>query len=247
GPSFRCLRAAWHCSGDMYAEAILPESEHDGAKGFAVHPGLLDGALHALGAGMLGTTSDPAHDRVWLPFSWGSVTRTAATATTVRVRFSPSGPDAVSLAVADQAGRPLMSVGSLALRATSSEQLRALRDDRGESLFTVDWVKQETRPGVGELDSPTVLGPPGGDLAGAFADARSLESIDALLGSLGSSPAAELDTVLVDCTASGVASPAAVHQEAHRVLALLQGWLTEERLAGARLAIVTRSTLATVD
>ena len=247
GPSFRCLRRAWRRSQDMYAEAVLPESEHDGAKGFALHPGLLDGALHALGAGMLGTSAAPECDRVWLPFSWGSVTRTAATATTVRVRFSASGPDTVSLAVADRDGRLLMSVGSLTLRATSSEQLRTLRGGRAESLYTVDWVEHEPQPAAPQTGSPTVLGSSDGVLAGAFADARVLESLDALVESIEGPSASELTgPVLVDCTAPGT-SPAAVRHGAHRALALLQAWLAEERLSEARLAIVTRSTLATVD
>lgn len=44
GPAFRGVRAAWSDGTGVYAEIMLPEGAR--ADGFAVHPALLDAALH---------------------------------------------------------------------------------------------------------------------------------------------------------------------------------------------------------
>ncbi|MDA0567655.1 SDR family NAD(P)-dependent oxidoreductase, partial [Streptomonospora sp. S1-112] len=48
GPAFRGLRAAWRHGADLYAEVALPADRRPEAPGFALHPALLDAALHPL-------------------------------------------------------------------------------------------------------------------------------------------------------------------------------------------------------
>ncbi|HEX6243243.1 MAG TPA: polyketide synthase dehydratase domain-containing protein, partial [Polyangiales bacterium] len=53
GPAFRGLRALWSREGELYAEVQLPQLEEraassDVAEGHALHPALLDAALHAI-------------------------------------------------------------------------------------------------------------------------------------------------------------------------------------------------------
>ncbi|WP_059362232.1 type I polyketide synthase [Lentzea aerocolonigenes] len=123
GPVFQGLRRAWRAGDDLFAEVELPGE----AGAFAVHPALLDGALHPLLLDDSGT--------VVLPFAWSGVSVHAAGAASLRVRMSMIGQDAASLAVADGAGAPVATVESLALLPVSKESLR----DNG-SLFTVDWL-----------------------------------------------------------------------------------------------------------
>ncbi|HTA15512.1 MAG TPA: type I polyketide synthase, partial [Solirubrobacteraceae bacterium] len=249
GPSFRCLRAAWRRSGEMFAEAVLPEQAQKDGEGFAVHPGLLDSALHALGAGMLGSDSDSNVDRVWLPFSWSDVESALADARALRVRFSPVGPDAVSLAIADQDGRPVASVGSLALRAISSEQLRKSSGARDRSLYTVDWIAREAVRKAPVADRPpVVIGAVDGALAGALDRAQAYADIESLVEAIDGMSAPELaDPVLVDCIALTGAdeSPGGIRAGVSRLLATLQAWLAEERLSESRLVVVTRAAVAT--
>ncbi|MFD0662082.1 polyketide synthase dehydratase domain-containing protein [Thermocatellispora tengchongensis] len=54
GPSFQGLRAAWRRGEEVYAEVSLP-GEQDAAA-YAVHPALLDAALHAVGLGSFART-----------------------------------------------------------------------------------------------------------------------------------------------------------------------------------------------
>ncbi|MFD9885593.1 type I polyketide synthase [Streptomyces alboflavus] len=151
GPGFRGLRAAWRQGDEIFAEVVLPG---DGdADGFAIHPALLDAAMHAAaafdggtraagdgggaggGAGQAGAGHGPR-----LPFSWSGVRIHAVGATRLRVRITPVGPDAVALEAADATGAPVVSVESLALRPVTPDRLRPAAPDPTDSLFAVDWV-----------------------------------------------------------------------------------------------------------
>ena len=120
GPGFRGLRAAWRQDDEIFAEVVLPG---DGdADGFAIHPALLDAALHAAaafdggtraagdggGAGGGAGQADAGHGPR-LPFSWSGVRIHAVGATRLRVRITPVGPDAVALEAADATGAPVVA------------------------------------------------------------------------------------------------------------------------------------------
>ncbi|WP_051174388.1 type I polyketide synthase [Amycolatopsis orientalis] len=143
GPAFRGLRAVWTLGDDVYTEVELPSEEHSEAARCGLHPALLDAALHGIGFG--GFVSDGGAG--FLPFVWSDVALYATAATTVRVKLSPAGPDAVSVLVADVEGAPVAEVGSLALRAVTADSVRdsAIPAD---TLWTVDWVALPAGPVV---------------------------------------------------------------------------------------------------
>jgi len=81
GPDFQGLRAAWRRGEDLYAEVQLPEAAAKNAEGFALHPALLDAALHAL------LLDQDRNQGVLLPFFWTGVRLRAVGATALRVRL----------------------------------------------------------------------------------------------------------------------------------------------------------------
>ena len=122
GPAFQGLRAAWRRGDEVFAElGDAPDA------GFAVHPAVLDAALHAIELGVL-----PRSERTWLPFSWTGV-RLWRVGPLVRARLAPAGPDAVTLDVFDGDGRPVVSVGSLVRRPVAPGQLAPT------PLLRLDW------------------------------------------------------------------------------------------------------------
>ncbi|WP_449657973.1 type I polyketide synthase [Amycolatopsis eburnea] len=125
GPAFRGLRAAWRLDGDVFAEVELP-----GTDAFAVHPALLDAALHALGLGEF----FPDDGQARLPFAFTDVSVFAAGATALRVRLSQAGPNAMSVVATDPAGRPVARIGSLAFQVASTV------DDVPDALFRTEWT-----------------------------------------------------------------------------------------------------------
>ncbi|MFE2728890.1 SDR family NAD(P)-dependent oxidoreductase [Kitasatospora sp. NPDC059327] len=129
GPVFRGLERAWTLNGEVYAEVALPEAV--AAEGFALHPALLDAALHA-GEFLEGR----AGGGVLLPFAWSDVAVHASGAVAARVRITARGADGFSVEAADRAGNPVASVGRLTLRELTGD----LSARRSDALYRVDWT-----------------------------------------------------------------------------------------------------------
>ncbi|MCG8918275.1 acyltransferase domain-containing protein, partial [Actinokineospora sp. PR83] len=167
GPTFRGLTAAWKRGEELFAEVELPADTAD-ASGFAVHPALLDAALHVvlLGTADPGTEGKAPH----LPFAWGGVTVHATGATAARVRIAPAGQDTVSVTVTDVAGAPLVTAESLVFRPVGAAPAAP------RPVFEVRWDRVDLAPAdraarrvsVAEartaLDSTDVLAVPGEDV-----------------------------------------------------------------------------------
>ncbi len=132
GPTFQCLRRAWRHGDDIYAEVRSAEESEVDVRSFVLDPALLDAALHALILADGGFDGPPA-----VPFLWSGLTLAAAGASSLRVRISPAGTDAVALDIADGAGQPVASVESLVTRPIATEQLDSTAR---EALFHLTWM-----------------------------------------------------------------------------------------------------------
>ena len=122
GPAFRGLRAAWRRGDEVFAEVALPEAEPS-ARGFGLHPALLDAVLHA--AALAG--DGQAGDSMLLPFAWRGVQLHAAGA-----RHCASGYALPPWTGSPGRGRrdrdPVLSVASVSLRPlVAGDSLRAPR------------------------------------------------------------------------------------------------------------------------
>jgi acyl transferase domain-containing protein/thioesterase domain-containing protein len=124
GPAFQGLRAVWRRGVEVFAEVRLPDVA-GAASGFALHPALLDAALHSWAV--------QAEGGPRLPFSWTGVRLHATAAATLRVRLAPSGAGAFSVHAADGAGQPVLSVASLATRRAAAALPR-----HADSLYQVE-------------------------------------------------------------------------------------------------------------
>ncbi|WP_459758678.1 polyketide synthase dehydratase domain-containing protein, partial [Mycobacterium riyadhense] len=94
--------------------------------GFGIHPALLDAVLHAVAHVAAAGTIDEDTTQIWLPFCWRTVSLHARGASRLRARLSVDADGLMSVEVADDAGLPVLTVGSLATRAISAQQLQAL-------------------------------------------------------------------------------------------------------------------------
>ncbi|WP_446459486.1 SDR family NAD(P)-dependent oxidoreductase, partial [Streptomyces nojiriensis] len=253
GPAFRNLRAAWRSGDELFAELALSEGPQADAGHFGVHPALLDAGLHGLALGSFLATGDDAPgdgDRIRLPFSFTGVGLHAVGAGALRVRLAPAGSGAVSLAAFDEQGEPVVSVESLLLRELDPTRLRSALPSFHESLFRLEWPALTVTPaaaggrwavvGTDTLGLETTLR--GADItADVYTDLDVLAAVvaagkplpDTVLVSY-----AATDTDRTADTAAGIAG--ATRQAAHDALGLVQSWLADETLAGARLAVVTR-------
>nr|WP_232329590.1 type I polyketide synthase [Nocardia violaceofusca] len=210
GPAFRGLTAVWRRGDDLFAEVALPEQTT--AQGYGMHPALLDAALHALTVGLPRGTDEEAERQTLVPFTWSSVRLYADGARRVRVRLTEPNEGAVTVALADSGGAPLLSVRSLALRPLSPELLAASSRPSHDALYELAWRPgPQPRPaaenswaewGAPEPASVLVYRPPVGE----------------------------------------VAVPARLRTALYDTLGVVQEFLNDERCAASTLVVVTDST-----
>ena len=134
GPAFRGLRAVWRHGDDLFAEV---ESEVDTA-GYALHPALLDAALHA--QLLAGDGENAEAGRPMLPFSWTGARSVKPGGSTLRVRISPAESGALTLTVVDAAGALVAEVDGLLVRPVSASTLA------GAEIYRTTW---ESRSATG--------------------------------------------------------------------------------------------------
>ncbi|MEV5977416.1 type I polyketide synthase [Streptomyces sp. NPDC052114] len=262
GPVFRGVRAAWRRGEEVFVEAALPEDQWSEAARSALHPALLDAALHGLRLGDF----YPDRTIVRLPFAWSGVSLQRAGASLVRVALSPAGTDAVSVVVADGAGQRVAGIDSLVLRPVAPGALgAAVRGSRsGDALFRVEW-QQPRLPAAphGTFAASggwAVVGPDEFKLsvlpdASAGTDsATAVLHVDTYAAPAALDEAVDTgtpvpDTVLVACTsghgADAVAagpeqSAAEVRTAIEHALAVVRWWLADDRFAASRLVLLTR-------
>ncbi|WP_335936422.1 type I polyketide synthase [Streptomyces sp. PTD5-9] len=224
GPRFRGLRAAWRSGDEVYAEVAVDTGDAP----FALHPALLDSALHAVGlrAG--------APERMALPFSWNGVALYADAPKALRVRIAPLEPGAVRVDAADAAGRPVARVASLTLREADPARIAAAAADGHDDLFALDWAPAPV-PAAPQAGRWTVLGAGHETLAAALAG----ETAEVTVAAGPAEAAAQAPDVLV-VPHSGGERPEEIRAATGRLLATVQDWLADERFDGTGLVVTTR-------
>ncbi|HYZ80416.1 MAG TPA: type I polyketide synthase, partial [Solirubrobacteraceae bacterium] len=215
GPGFQGLAAAWRHGEDLFAEVTLAEAQE--AQRFAIHPALFDAALHPA-----------AFDRgeLRLPFSWSGVRLFESGASSLRVRITPAGRDAISLTATDPTGKLVLALEALTLRPP----------DLHDSLYRLEWNQllpsHDPPPRIAvlgdlELDTPAERHP---DLGALIAALDAGAPIPELV--LTTPPHAHQDLI------------ASAHHATQHTLTLLQHWLSDERLTNTRLALITTRAVA---
>ncbi|TMC04076.1 MAG: SDR family NAD(P)-dependent oxidoreductase [Chloroflexi bacterium] len=136
--------------------------------------------------------------------------------------------------VAGEHGEPVACVERLSLRPFEPARLEALRGGAARSLFRVEWapVAPAPRDAVAALRVANL---------GALAGGERFDDLDALRRALADgAPAPDVVIAAMPAPAPELDPAEAARAVARCALALVQRWLAEERLAGARLVVATR-------
>ncbi|MCQ4209005.1 type I polyketide synthase [Streptomyces longispororuber] len=231
GPAFQGVRALWRRGDELFAEVALPDEHHKDAGEFGLHPALLDAALHAH------TLTDGAADggTVRQALDWNGVVLHAVGASALRVRLRAGGSGLVALEAADEAGGPVVSADSLALRELTAEQLASAGESTvTDSLFQVDWTELPKQQG--EVTGKASASAP------AWVSVATAEDVTELTASVDSDvPAA---VVLEAVSGDGEDVELAL---ASRVLGVVQAWLAADGLDASRLVVATRGAVPAGD
>ncbi|MCP2167839.1 type I polyketide synthase [Goodfellowiella coeruleoviolacea] len=144
GPAFQGLTALWTGHDEVFAEVELPQRERVDADRFGLPPALLDAVLHAVPHTGVGDGAPV------LPFLWSEVTVHARGAVAVRARLRRVSAEAVSIELADIAGTPVASIGSLTLRPPETPVPR--------DTYVLDWPEVPVGAPTGQDVLVTVPG-----------------------------------------------------------------------------------------
>nr|WP_308297125.1 SDR family NAD(P)-dependent oxidoreductase [Streptomyces sp. UNOB3_S3] len=239
GPAFQGLRRVWQGENELYAEVALAEELRADAGAFALHPALLDAALHTLLPGVA-TADGPS----WLPFSWSGATVHATGATVLQVRLSLESPEPTTLlaalTVADGAGQPVATVESLTLRPLSKEALRAAGNAAQDGLLKVTWTPVVGNRPAGR-DGWAQLHDGAAPLTTGTTTYPDLAALIAALDEGTTAPA----VVLAPVTGGGDGDTAEqAHTALQAILELTRTWLADDRLSESRLVVITNNAVA---
>ncbi|MGW3405157.1 SDR family NAD(P)-dependent oxidoreductase, partial [Streptomyces zhihengii] len=253
GPAFQGLRACWRDGEEIWAEAVLPGAEPQHGTGFALHPALLDAALHAL-LPLDGTPADPR-----LAFSFSGIRLHATGASAVRAHIgAPDRDGAVTVDLTDPSGAAVATIEALALRPVDQQQLQAAVTSP-DPLWHLEWVPLHDAGAPAAPGDWALIGEPAAT-PGAFA--RHYIDLAALQAALTDGEAAPEAVALHLTGATGdegdagdardegdtghAGDPVAgAHRTALHTLALVQAWLADHRLTDTRLVLLTRGAVAT--
>ncbi|OKJ97253.1 hypothetical protein AMK33_30180 [Streptomyces sp. CB02400] len=230
GPAFQGLVELSRSDDTAFAVIRLPEAEAESAQAgdFAVHPALLDAALHAV------AVLDDDTAGVSLPFEWTGVELYATGATELRVRIQrdPASSRA-RLWMADAHGDPVAYVDALVLRPATEQRLRRRT---GSHLHRLDFQPPRT---MRETPAETWVLGGSGELAHVIGG-RPVVDVDELRARLdaGDRPPARL--VLDSTTPAPGGLADAVRVATATALHVMQDLLAESRLEGTELVWVTR-------
>ena len=218
-------------------DVALPGDQAEGAGSFLVHPALLD---EALGQALDREAADP--DLVTLPALWRQVSVQAAGAASLRLHVRPGeGGEGVGLTAFDDAGAPLLTVGSVATRPFKRV---ALEGGRPLRLHRIEWRAEAVSNEEGVGTSVARLGE--GEFAGL--DGEGYADLGALVEALaaGTEPPAFAVVELSERIGSEDAGAAAA-ETAGGALELARAWISTAALAGSRLVFLTGGAVATRD
>ncbi|WP_218020157.1 type I polyketide synthase [Nocardia anaemiae] len=232
GPAFIGVDAAWQRDGTVFSEITLDTAAAPEPERFDLHPALLDLVMHAGLAGLAWREQDSDPNTGRLLFRWGGARlhQPLVKATTLRVIAVASGPETVSVATVDDSGRPVISVDAVVMRPYDVKQMRATLAGDDADLYEIQWTPAPTATSSVSVDRLAVLGSvPVAGIETGYPSASELAAAQDIP-----------DVVIWRPEATAAADdPTAVRGHLENVLATVQAWLAEDRLADTRLVVVT--------
>jgi acyl carrier protein len=241
GPGLRAVTAAWSRGAETFAEISLPEPVS--GSGFAVHPVLLDAALHAValgdGNGLVGEAG-----QVTVPFVWSQVRLVPGTAGRLRAQLAPAGPDAVSVTITDESGRLAGQIGSVRSRPVTAAQLTAGTGDGG--LLGTDWIPVPAGEPAGADWAIAGTDPFGLAVALGGRCTGTWQDLDALIIAVQGGMAVPAVVAVSVTGAPGSPVPRQVDAACRDVLAVLRQWREWDQAGQSVLVVITRGAVAAV-
>ncbi|TXS48110.1 SDR family NAD(P)-dependent oxidoreductase, partial [Streptomyces sp. uw30] len=209
------------------ANELLPEAVR-----YGLHPALLEAALRAVE--LAGAVAPAGAGTFAVPAAWQDVRLHASGATSVRVGWQPLGERAVAVRLTDAVGAPVLTIGRVAFDDVPAERFAA-GGAAALPLYREEWGAADLSPAEEPLRWADLgTGEATGTGYAVLAEAAEAIAAGAPVDALRVWVRAGADADVLD----------ALHTRTGEVLALVQEYLADERLAAVPLAVVTHGTEA---
>ncbi|MFJ1584961.1 type I polyketide synthase [Streptomyces sp. NPDC088197] len=238
GPAFEGLRKLWRVGREYYAEIRLPEEHARDAARFCLHPALLDAALQPA---LVNRNQNAQWTR------WSGFSLRAAGATALRAHLRPTGqPDEFTATFTDPDGGPVAVLDAGLPQPVTADEVNHSAAGRPDSLHRVEWAPV---PVSGQSADWLLLGPVDDRLTEALEESgaypQAYDDLGALTEALDAGlPAPELVAVSHGFAPHERDDASAARAATVDLLATVQSWLAEDRLAPSRLVVFTRHAVA---
>ncbi|MFE2975108.1 SDR family NAD(P)-dependent oxidoreductase [Streptomyces sp. NPDC059258] len=248
GEAFQGVRSGEYDGDRVRSRVVLPAAARVNHRGFAVHPALVDAALHAaVRCGLLG---EAAAGNISVPFVFSGVRigayadGTAATAADACWAVARRvAPDAITLTLTDDDGRVLLSVDRMVVRGLALPG--AAPDLDAAALYAMTW--DEVSGANGEEHRLCVVAGDDGPLSAALRETAHggivVATLDEAMMVVKGLPGDWQVALAAPAGPDGVDEQ--VHASASWALATVQRWLSATDLEGrVLLTCVTRDAVA---
>ncbi|GAA3566887.1 type I polyketide synthase [Nonomuraea rosea] len=131
GPLFQGVGAIWRDGETVYAEVALPEDAD--VSRHAIHPALLDAALHP--AVLAIQDGDDGFGAARMPFAWTGIALHATGVTAARVRIRRTGAETAALTLHDRDGAVVAEIESLTGRPVTAGR------PASDPVYQVEWTE----------------------------------------------------------------------------------------------------------
>nr|CUI25727.1 Polyketide synthase/Nonribosomal peptide synthase [Streptomyces sp. MG11] len=242
GDAFQGVQSGEQDGNRVRSRVVLPRSARINHRGFAVHPALVDAALHAaVGCGLFGA---PQPGDVAVPFVFSGVrTGEDSDADECWALARQVAPDAIALTLVDDAGRTLLDIERIVVRGLALPALPAGGEEA--ALYTTEWAQLD---GEAPVDQRLCVVGADGRLASALRDAArsgiAVATLDEAMLVVKGLPGTWQIVLPAPQGAPGRSVAERVHDSAAWALETIQQWLRAEDLDGrAQLTLVTQNAI----
>ncbi|MFJ4689655.1 SDR family NAD(P)-dependent oxidoreductase, partial [Streptomyces sp. NPDC088789] len=251
GPRFQALRRVWRVGDEVFAEVGTPDGGPSGPAGSTADPILLDAALHPVAMGLLDGRERAEDAAVRLPFVWNDVRLHQPVQGLLRVRLTRTDAEAFTVAVTDDAGRPVLSAGPVVLRPLPPSEAAPTAGVPANTMFRVGWPVLSTPPAAARDVSVALVGPDPRQLAAAVRGPGIGSSHHYDLAALAQAvdngtarPEVVVVPVFPETGTADEPSAAEVHRTTAYALDVVRHWLDDdERFGRTRLLLLTRNAM----
>ncbi len=240
GSVFRCLKEVYRSNQTVYAKVKLSDEQAKDAEKYAIHPALLDSALHAI----FFLYEETHRQNVRLPFEINHATLYAKGAKELYAKLVLKSEDTVEISLYDTGGLLVAHIKELVLRTATAQQIKQATTQQNKHIYKLKWRPVTFNEKITKLENSIIIG------KSSLAETLNLplfEDLQQLLANITVVP----KQIIIDATnftaitQSNENVATATLKDTQLALSLLQALLKEEKLSQSELIWITKQSIST--